>query len=78
MSLIAVSYVASAIAPRSLRVEGLVDGLNRKINGETLANSWLSALAGYKQHGRPQGLRIDAERAEDDALALWLAAQLRR
>jgi cephalosporin-C deacetylase-like acetyl esterase len=69
--------VAAAIAPRSLRLEGLVDGLNRQVNGETLAKSYLSALIGYKQQGRPQGLRLDVERAKDDALAQWLAAQLK-
>jgi cephalosporin-C deacetylase-like acetyl esterase len=70
--------VASAIAPRSLRMEGLVDGLNRQVTGETLAKSYLPALTGYKQYGKPQGLRLDVERAKDDALALWFAAQLKR
>jgi hypothetical protein len=69
--------VASAVAPRSLRMEGLVNGLNRKVNGETLARSYLPALAGYKQQGRPQGLRLDVEPVKGDALALWLAAELK-
>jgi cephalosporin-C deacetylase-like acetyl esterase len=70
--------VASALAPRSLRMEGLVDGLNRKVNGQMLAKSYLPALTGYKQQGRPQGLRLDVERGKDDALVSWFAAQLKR
>jgi hypothetical protein len=70
--------VAGAIAPRSLRMEGLVDGLNRQVNGETLALSYLPALVGYKQQGRPQGLRLDLERAKDNALALWLAVEVKK
>jgi cephalosporin-C deacetylase-like acetyl esterase len=70
--------VASAVAPRSLRVEGLVDGLNRKASGEALARAYQPTLAGFKQAGRPQGFRIDVERTKDDALALWFAAELKR
>ncbi len=70
--------VASAIAPRSLRMEGLVDGLNRQVTGETLARSYLPAVTGYKQYNRPQALRLNVDRAKDEALAGWFAAQLKR
>src|SRR5262249_28864178 len=70
--------VASAGAPRALRVEGLVGGRHRKVSGEALAVAYVPALTGYKQEGRPQGLRLDVERVKDDALALWFAAELKK
>jgi cephalosporin-C deacetylase-like acetyl esterase len=70
--------VAAAVAPRSLRVEGLVDGRNRPVSGEALALAYRPTLAGFKQEGRPQGFRIGVERAKDDALALWFAAELKK
>lgn len=70
--------VASALAPRSLRLEGLVDGLNRKVDGFALVKAYTRTIAGYKEQGRPQGFRPDVERAKDGALALWFAAELRK
>ena len=70
--------VASAIAPRSIRVEALVDGRNRRANGEALAVAYAPTLAGYKLRGRPQGFRIDVERTKDDGLVQWFAAELKK
>jgi hypothetical protein len=68
--------VAAALAPRPLRLEGLVDGLNRKAGGEALARALETARAAYRSAGAPDRLHVGQDSATAAAVAGWLLAQM--
>lgn len=65
--------VAAALAPRPLRLEGLVDGRNVRLPLPEIERRFEPALRAYKQS--PERLRLAAEPADD--LAAWLAQTLK-
>jgi cephalosporin-C deacetylase-like acetyl esterase len=68
--------VAGTLVPRPLRLEGLVDGLNRRVTGEALDRSLAPARAAYRAAGQ-----LDRLRLETDASApgwRWLLEQARK
>jgi hypothetical protein len=67
--------VAALLAPRPVRLEGLVDGLNRMVSNEALATVFEPTHAAY--HGMPDRLIIKAEVARGDRVAAWLLARLK-
>ncbi len=69
--------VAAALAPRPLRLEGLVDGLNRRVSREIVAKSYESTFAAYRAAAAANQLQLEAEAAEPIAAARWLLTQLR-
>jgi dienelactone hydrolase len=66
--------VAAMLAPRPLRLEGLVDGRNRKVGNEALRSSLESAHIAYR--GARDRLIVQREVARSDLVAAWLLAQL--
>ncbi len=66
--------VAAALAPRSLRLEGLVDGRNRTVSPERLAALFVPARSAYGS----AGLALAAERGTDEEIARWLLAQAKK
>jgi cephalosporin-C deacetylase-like acetyl esterase len=68
--------IAAALAPRPLRLEGLVDGLNRRVEDAALARTFAPARATYEAAGAAKHLHLAAE-AEAVAAARWLLQQVR-
>jgi hypothetical protein len=62
--------VAAALAPRPLRLEGLVDGLNRRVPAGELAKALGPVRAAYRD--APGHLRIEAEAKPGESTARWL------
>jgi hypothetical protein len=67
--------VAAALAPRPLRLAGLVDGLNRSVTPEILDKSLEPAQAAYRSHKAEERLMLD--RSNTQSVAAWLLSQLR-
>ncbi len=67
--------VAALLAPQPVRLEGLVDGLNRIVSNETLAKVFEPTHAAYE--GKPDRLIIKAEVTPVGRVAAWLLAQLK-
>lgn len=67
--------VAAALAPRPVRLETLVDGLNRKADAETLKICFEPARAVYRAAGMTDRLQIGEEKATPTA-ARWLVQAL--
>jgi dienelactone hydrolase len=61
--------VAAALAPRPVRLEGLVDGTNRRLSTEGLAKTYGPARAGEK-------LQLASEPSADTVAAKWLLDNL--
>jgi hypothetical protein len=70
--------LAAAAAPTPLRLEGLVDGLNRRVSAERLGRDYAVARAAYKAAGASDRLTLNAEPAPPEEVARWLIAQLKR
>jgi hypothetical protein len=68
--------VAAVLAPRPLRLEGLVDGLNRKLTVEGLGRTYERTRATYRDQKAAVRLTFTADRASDSAVAGWLVAKL--
>jgi hypothetical protein len=66
--------VAAALAPRPLRLEGMVDGLNRTVSAERLAEVFAPARAAYDAATSAGRLRLEV--APRDAPAPWLLKHL--
>jgi dienelactone hydrolase len=66
--------VAAALAPRPLRLEGLVDGLNRPVSAEVLGKTYAEARSAYREAGAEGRLRLEA--AGGEAPARWLLTHL--
>jgi hypothetical protein len=62
--------VAAALAPRSVRLEGLVDGLNRRVKGDALAKIYETA--------KGDKLQLADEPSSDTAAAKWLLDNLKK
>ncbi len=67
--------VAAALAPRPLRLEGLVDGLNREVPADVLAQTQGPALAAYRALGAEPRLQLDGAKGREPA-ARWILRQL--
>jgi hypothetical protein len=69
--------VAAALAPRPLRLEGLVDGLNRRTAATVLARTYAPAQEAYKAAGRKDRFQVGklAEGSEGE-IAPWFVQQL--
>jgi dienelactone hydrolase len=68
--------VAAALAPRPVRLEGLVDGVNRRVSGESLAKTYEPAKAAYRSANAGEKLQLAADPSSDAAAAKWLLDNL--
>ncbi len=71
------SDVAAALAPRPVRLEGMVDGLNRRARAESLTETYAPARAAYQAAGARDRFSVGVEPAPADQVARWLLAQLK-
>jgi hypothetical protein len=62
------------LAPKPLRLEGLVDGTNRRVTGEKLK----AALAPVREAYPKGGLVVSEDYTPDAELAKWIVEQLRK
>ena len=60
--------VVSALAPRPVRLDRLVDGLNRLVSMRAARQTYLPAVENYRQSGAAARLVIDG----NASLAIWL------
>jgi dienelactone hydrolase len=67
--------VAAALAPRPLRLEGLVDGLNRKVKSDELAKVFETTRTAYKTASAVDRLALEGD--AKSSVAAWLLAQLK-
>jgi dienelactone hydrolase len=67
--------VAAALAPRPLRLDGLVDGRNQRVRAEFLAAWYDPTLAAYQRAGATGRLQLEVNL--DDNPARWLVTSLR-
>jgi hypothetical protein len=67
--------LAASLVPCSLRLDALVDGLNRRLPQQALAELYEPATRAYQGHGIPERLVLRAEAASP---AAWLLGQLKR
>jgi hypothetical protein len=70
------SGVAAALAPRPLRIEGLVDGLNHVLSAEPTARSLEPVRSAYQALGAGAQLRIMEGEPDGRTHARWLVQQL--
>lgn len=68
--------VAAALAPRAVRMEGMVDGVNRRVPADTLAKTYEPTTAAYRAAGALDKLRI-ASTPEEKTLARWLTEHVK-
>jgi hypothetical protein len=61
-----------------LRLEGLVDHLNRRLPVAALDQATAPVRAAYKAAGQPDRLQVAVEPESDERLADWLVGQLKR
>ncbi|OAI45398.1 hypothetical protein AYO44_12900 [Planctomycetaceae bacterium SCGC AG-212-F19] len=69
--------VAAALAPRPLRLAGLVDGGNRVVPAERVEKTFDPARTAYRAAGAEQRLVIDGQTGAGGEVARWLLAHLR-
>jgi dienelactone hydrolase len=68
--------VAAALAPRPLRLEGLVDGLNRRAPVAEVVRALGPARGAYRAAGAAEALRIDETAPADSPVSRWLFERL--
>ena len=67
--------VAGALAPRPLRLEGLVDGLNRRVNADVLTKTYEPVRNAYRATKAADRLVVEATPGKP---SVWLLAQLKK
>jgi hypothetical protein len=72
-----ISDVTAVLAPRSVRLEGLVDGLNRQVGATALPKVYAPASAAYRAARAEERLTLNAEPATAEEVARWLVGQLK-
>jgi cephalosporin-C deacetylase-like acetyl esterase len=66
------AQVAAALAPRPVRLDGLVDGVDRGADGAAAAKAYQPARLAYQKAGAGEAFRLGG----DDAPAAWLLRRL--
>ena len=66
--------VVETLAPRPVRLEGMVDGLNRRVKDQTLPEVYRRAADAYRKRDAAGALTI---RAEPMSAAAWFLAQFK-
>jgi hypothetical protein len=66
--------VWAALAPKPLRLEGLVDGTNRRVTGERLEKALKPVTEAYKKGT----LVVKEQYSSDEELAKWIIEQLKK
>jgi dienelactone hydrolase len=69
-----VSDIAAAIAPRALRIEEPVDGVNRRVSADELASALAPAAEAYGRAGARERLSLSTKRGRD--AAAWFLSSL--
>jgi cephalosporin-C deacetylase-like acetyl esterase len=69
--------LAGALAPRPLRLQRLVDGLNRAVPAERAARTFAPAQAAYRALKAANRLWLEGQDKGDAASARWLLRQVR-
>lgn len=69
--------IAAALVPRPLRLERLVDGLNRPAGGRQVEAAYQRARAAYDRAGAAGCLLIESANESAETIAEWLLAHLR-
>jgi hypothetical protein len=64
--------VAAALAPRPLRLEGLVDGLNRRASAEESSKAFEPASAAYRSGDVQERLSLEVAASAGGVVAEWL------
>src|SRR5262249_36282449 len=67
--------LAAALAPRGLRLENLVDGLNRTVAADRVASTFEPARAAYRARQATARLRLTGRETANDSAAQWLRSQ---
>jgi dienelactone hydrolase len=70
-------FVPATLVPRPLRVAGLVDGLNRRVDKKAVEASYKSAIESYARAGAKDRLQIDDYDPDHKRAARWLIEQLK-
>jgi hypothetical protein len=68
--------LAAGIAPRALRLENLVDGLNRRVTSAQVAKTFEPARTAYRTLQASARLWLDGEGKRSDSAAQWLLNHL--
>jgi hypothetical protein len=69
--------VAALLAPRPLRLEGLVDGTNRRLSAEALARTYAPAREAYTAAKAGERLELAGKSEGKETSARWLLERLR-
>jgi dienelactone hydrolase len=69
---------AAALAPRPLRLEGLVDGLNRRASDQEIAKAYEPAQAAYREAKAEGSLTLALDTTSGKDVAEWLLKQLEK
>jgi cephalosporin-C deacetylase-like acetyl esterase len=64
--------VVTALAPRPLRLEGLVDGLNREVPAETVAKTYEPARKAYRSRKAEAHLYVGGNERQTESAGHWL------
>ncbi|MGH7170873.1 MAG: alpha/beta hydrolase, partial [Gemmataceae bacterium] len=68
--------VAAALAPRPLRLEGLVDGLNREVPAEAVAKTYEPARNAYRSRKAEAHFQVGGSDRRAESAGRWLLRQL--
>jgi hypothetical protein len=64
--------VAAALAPHPLRLEGMVDGLNREVSASVLAKAFEPAKNAYRAAKAEAALQLGASARQEESAARWM------
>jgi hypothetical protein len=71
-----VADIAAALVPRPLRVECLIDGLNRRVPFETIAETFAPTRRAYRLAKASKQFSLNATERDDSAM--WLMNSINR
>ena len=69
--------LTAKLAPRPVRLEALVDGVNRAVSQVELIRTYRPARKAYRESGVAERLRIHSRAGSASDVATWLAGHLK-
>jgi hypothetical protein len=68
--------IAASLAPRPMRLDGWVDGLNRAVSADTFTKTFDSARKAYRSGSVEDRLQLEAGTKSSESVPHWLLRQL--
>jgi hypothetical protein len=72
-----IAMAAATLAPRSIRVSGMVNGVNRRVTKQELEQEWKPVIEAYRAARAEGRLKLESSEPGEKSISAWFLETLR-